>query len=222
MRPMRVANVCFHGIGAPDRELEPGEGAYWIGTEVFLEVLDLLADRPDVRLSFDDGNASDVEIALPALVERGLSATFYVVAGRLDRRGSLGRDDVRHLHAAGMTIGTHGMWHRPWRHLDAGQLDEELIEARAELGEVIGARVQDAALPLGQYDRRVLSRLRSLDYRSVQTSDRRAARPGGWLQPRYSIGSGDSARSVDREVLRRPPLRRQARAVAVGTFKRLR
>jgi len=35
-----------------------------------------------VQLSFDDGNRSDVGIALPALLERELSATFFVVAGR--------------------------------------------------------------------------------------------------------------------------------------------
>ena len=52
-----------------------------------------------MRLSFDDGNSSDVEIALPALRERGLPRRFFVVAGRLDRPGSLSRDDVRELHA---------------------------------------------------------------------------------------------------------------------------
>jgi len=24
-----VVNICFHGIGAPRRELEPGKEAYW-------------------------------------------------------------------------------------------------------------------------------------------------------------------------------------------------
>ena len=102
---MRVVNVCFHGIGTPQRVLEPGEDSYWISRDTFLGVLDRVVDRDHVRLSFDDGNASDVEFALPALLERGLTATFFVVAGRLDQPGSLSRDDVRRLHDAGMTIG---------------------------------------------------------------------------------------------------------------------
>lgn len=219
---MHVVNVCFHGIGTPDRELDPGEAAYWVGTDVFLDVLDLAAERPDIRLSFDDGNASDTEIALPALRERGLTAAFFVLAGRLDHRGSLTRDDVRGLHTAGMTIGNHGMRHEPWRNLDSHRLDEELVEARHVLADLIDAPVQDAALPLGRYDRRVLSRLRSLGYRSVQTSDRRWARTDGWLQPRYSIRREDTLRSVEQQVLRRPALPQRARGNLVGTLKRLR
>lgn len=219
---MRVVNVCFHGIGTPQRVLEPGEDAYWVSKDVFLGILDSLVDRPEVRLSFDDGNVSDIEVALAALQERGLTASFFVLAGRLDQRGSLDRDDVRRLHAAGMTLGTHGMWHRPWRGLRAEYQDEELVTARERLSEVTGTPVEDAALPLGRYDRRLLSRLRELEYRSIHTSDRRWARADHWLQPRYSIRRGDTAHSVARDVLRRPPASMRARGALVGAAKRLR
>ena len=113
-----VVNLCFHGIGTPARDTEPGEDAYWISTDLYRRVLDVVAEDPHVRISFDDGNASDVEIGLPGLVERGLTATFFVLAGRLDQPGSLAVDDVRALATAGMRIGSHGMDHRPWRGLD--------------------------------------------------------------------------------------------------------
>ena len=219
---MRVVNVCFHGIGTPQRVLEPGEDSYWISRDTFRGVLDRVVGRDDVRLSFDDGNASDVDIALPELLERGLTATFFVVAGRLDQPGSLGADDVRQLREAGMTIGNHGMTHRPWRGLDAARRQEELVISREVLEDVTGSRVHDAALPLGRYDRGVLEALRPLGYRSVQTSDRRWARTDRWLQPRYSIRHGDSPRTVEREVLRPPALHLQARSALVGTIKRLR
>lgn len=219
---MRVVNVCFHGIGAPQRVLEPGEDSYWIGRDVFHGVLDSVVGREDVRLSFDDGNTSDVEIGLPALLERGLSATFFVVAGRLNQRGSLGTDDARRLRDAGMAIGNHGMTHRPWRGLDPARRREELVTAREVLEEVTGSRVHDAALPLGRYDRAVLEALKPLGYRSVQTSDRRWARTDSWLQPRYSIRRGDTPPSVERDVLRRPPAHVRTRSALVGTVKRLR
>ena len=57
-------------------------------------------------------------IALPALRERGLTATFFVVAGRLGEPGFLDERGVRALADAGMAIGCHGMRHRPWRGLD--------------------------------------------------------------------------------------------------------
>lgn len=219
---MRVVNVCFHGVGTPRRELEPGEDVYWTRRDAFLEVLDAMVGREDVRLSFDDGNGSDTEIALPALQERGLTATFFVVAGRLNRPGSLSRDDVRQLHAAGMPIGNHGMWHRPWRGLDPARAREELVTAREVLADVIGVPVRDAALPLGRYDRHLLTRLKALDYRSVQTSDRRWARTDQWLQPRFSIRRNDTADSVAHDVLRPSPVPRRARGALVGIVKRLR
>ncbi|MGF1648019.1 MAG: polysaccharide deacetylase family protein, partial [Kineosporiaceae bacterium] len=112
-----MINVCFHGVGEPARELEPGEDRYWVTVDTFRSVLDEIATWPAVRISFDDGNASDVEHGLPALRERGLPATFFVLARRLGLPGSLTGDDLRSLRDAGMTIGSHGMDHRPWRGL---------------------------------------------------------------------------------------------------------
>ena len=219
---MRVVNVCFHGIGSSQRVLEPGEETYWTSRDVFIGILDRIADRDDVRLSFDDGNASDARIALPALRERGLSATFFVVAGRLDQPGSLSREDVRQLHGAGMTIGNHGMTHRPWRGMDVARQQEELVTSRNVLAEVTGRPVTDAACPLGRYDRQVLAALRQLGYRSAHTSDRRWAHAERWLQPRYSIHRSDTPESVERDVLRRPAAPVRAKGALVGVAKRLR
>ena len=217
-----TVNVCFHGIGTPARELEPGEAPYWVTESEFLRILDLLAARDDVRLSFDDGNASDVEIGLPALRERGLDATFFALAGRLDEPGSLSGDDLRALVGAGMTIGSHGMDHVPWRGLSPADVTRELAAARALLAEASGTPIREAALPLGRYDRTTLGHLRRLGYTAVHTSDRRTARAGAWLQPRHSVRAGDTAESVARDVLTPPGLPARVRGTAVGLVKRWR
>lgn len=215
-------NVCFHGIGAPARPLEPGEAPYWVDHATFLDVLDVLAGDPRVRISFDDGNASDIELGLPALIERGLRATFFVLAGRLDHRGSLGTRDVRALAGEGMSIGTHGMDHQPWRGLDPDSRHRELEEARRVLTEVVGTSVTEAALPLGRYDRVLLGHLRALGYTKVHTSDRRWAQDGAWLQPRFSVRDADTAESVRTSVLERQSPGRRAERSLVGTVKRWR
>ena len=33
--PAHVTNICFHGIGVPERELEPGEERYWISQDAY-------------------------------------------------------------------------------------------------------------------------------------------------------------------------------------------
>ncbi|GAA1935229.1 polysaccharide deacetylase family protein [Nocardioides hwasunensis] len=215
-------NVCFHGIGTPARVLETGEAPYWIDHRTYLDVLDAVAEDPRVRISFDDGNSSDIELGLPGLLERGLTATFFVLAGRLDRPGSLGTSDVQALRQAGMTIGTHGMDHRPWRGLDAGHRRRELEEARQVLARIAGTPVTEAALPLGRYDRELLGHLRALGYTAVHTSDRRWAREGSWLQPRFSVRDGDTAETVRTTMLGRQSPARLAERVLVGTVKRLR
>lgn len=216
-----IVNLCFHGIGSSIREREKGESGYWVTESTFLGILDVVAGNPRVRLSFDDGNRSDVEIALPALRERGLHASFFALAGRLDESASLSPADLRTLRAAGMTIGSHGWNHVPWRRLGEPEARRELVDARAALAEASGGAIDDAALPLGRYDRRLLRRLARLGYRTVYTSDRFPARTATWLQSRYSATAADSAESV-RSLLTRPPGVSELRVLASSAVKRLR
>lgn len=217
-----VVNVCFHGIGKPGRDLEAGEERYWVSCDAFLSILDGLAEDPRVRISFDDGNASDVELGLPALVERNLRATFFLIAGRLGRPGSVGEPEIRELVDHGMRIGTHGMSHRPWCGLAASDRQYEMVEARQRLESASGMAIDDAALPLGRYDRRLLRDLRRLGYRAVHTSDRRWAHEKSWLQPRFSVRYDDTPEEVRRTVLTAPSLPHRAGRAAVCTAKRWR
>jgi peptidoglycan/xylan/chitin deacetylase (PgdA/CDA1 family) len=187
----RSINLTFHGIGEPPRPLPAGEADVWVSRDRFLSLLDSVAGRPDVRITFDDGNASDLEHALPALAQRGLRGTFFVVAGRLQEPAFLDPAGVRELAAAGMDIGCHGMHHRPWRGLDEPALREELVQAKAILEEIVERPVTEAACPFGSYDRRVLRTLRSSGYRRVYTSDRGTTSPGDFLQARNSVGPDD-------------------------------
>lgn len=203
-----VVNLCFHGVGTPRRDLEPGEAEYWISERTFLDVLDLVEGRDDVRLSFDDGNLSDATVGLPALAARGLHAEFFVIAGRIGESGSLGPEEIGLLVASGMSIGSHGMHHRSWRETPAHELDRELGEARDLLASVAGGPVHTAACPLGAYDRRVLAELRRRGYTRVMTSDRAAARRDRWLQPRFSLRRVDDAQSVSAILSEAPRLQR--------------
>jgi len=193
-------NLTFHGVGPGIRQLDPGEDRVWVSSEQFASALDAIAERDDVAIMFDDGNASDVDEVLPALLARDLRATFFVVAGRLETPGFLDETAVRLLAGEGMIIGCHGMQHRSWRHLDDDDLDEELSAARRRLEGVVGRPVVHAACPFGAYDRRVLRSLRRYGYERVFTSDGGAARPGRWLQPRTSLGNNDTPRDVEKII----------------------
>ena len=190
---------------------------FWVSREHFLSVLDSVVHRDDVTITFDDGNESDLLHALPALRDRGLSGTFFVVAGRLGMPRFLDEHALRKLVAAGMEIGCHGMRHRRWRGLDDNALLEEMVEARTVIEQVVGRSVTNAACPFGSYDRRVLSTLRRSGYKHVYTSDGGTARAGDFLQARNSIGRNDDPDVLERIVDRDSPgykgLRRRAKLV---------
>ena len=190
MMSQRQIGLIFHGIGTPARRMEAGEAPYWVSVAQFETVLDLIARQPlpeRFRISFDDGNISDHDIALPRLTAHRLRADFFVLSGRIGQPGSLDRDHVRALQRAGMTIGSHGVAHRDWRRLDDAGLAEELRASRICLEAIIGVPVTTAGIPFGSYDRRVLQALRGAGYQAAYSSDRGEMDPTAFLRPRTSI-----------------------------------
>lgn len=171
--------VSFHGIGPPGRGLEPGESRYWISQDCFLQFLDLVATDPDpsrVLLTFDDANASDYEIALPALRDRNLRGTFFVITSRLGQAGSLSTAQLRAL-AAEMEVGSHGIDHVDWRKQSDQRLEAELAGSKQFLEDCIGQAVTAASIPFGRYDSRVLSAARRAKYVRVFSTDGGPCRP---------------------------------------------
>lgn len=220
--PASVVNLTVHGIGPARHELAPGEDRTWIGIGQFERLLDAAVGRSDVRITFDDGNASDVDIALPRLLERGLTAEFFVLVGLLNRPGRLDLDGVRELRKAGMAVGSHGWAHRNWRRLTPAQADEEIARASDVLGDLIGRPVTRVAIPYGSYDGRVLRRLRCARVTQAYTSDGGRARPGSWLQARNSVRHDLDSAWISSVLDGTASLPTRARRVAARTIKRFR
>ena len=185
-----VVGLIFHGVGMPRRGLEPGEAPYWLSEATFLSVLDQIAALPNpdrIRLSFDDGNLSDYDVALQALLERGLRADFFVLTGRLNQPGSLTEGHIRVLHEAGMGVGSHGINHLDWTRLDPTTLRHELEDSRRVLEYLLDTPVREAAIPFGAWNGRVLRTLRQAGYTKAYSSDCGPMDTTAFLRPRTSI-----------------------------------
>lgn len=193
-----VLNLCFHGIGRPRRDLEEDEDLIWVDEAQFDELLDIVCRYPSIRLTFDDGNASDAAIALPALRRRSLTAGFFVISGRLDQPGSLSSAEVRTLAREGMTVGSHGIRHVPWRAVEDEELRRELAESAEAIGAAAGQPIRTVAFPFGSYDRRVLSAVRRHGFSRAYTVDGGSARLDAWLQSRYTVRAADTPADIER------------------------
>lgn len=216
-QPIRIIN--FHGIGRPGRPLDTGEAPFWVSTEHFRRILDRIAAHPQrdrLAITFDDGNSSDVAIALPELLGRGLVASFFVLTGRLGHPGSLTAADVAALQAGGMAIGSHGVDHNDLTTLAPAALATELERSRAELEDICGTPVRSFAIPFGRYNRSVLQALFRSGYHLAYTSDGGPARAGEFVQPRRSIRSDMRNGQIERVLGgRMPPLQTLRRAIGM-------
>lgn len=195
--PARTIHLTFHGLGTPPLSVTRDERDYFLAVDEFERILDDVRTWDhDVRLSFDDAFESDFRIALPVLLRRGLTATFFLPTQKLGEPGRLSEKDVLALHCAGMTIGSHGVHHVRWTGLKSAALTEELKGSRACLENMLQARVEHAACPFGAYNRRVLIALRRAGYRRVYTCDGGFTPPGAWLIPRTTVRANQSAQSL--------------------------
>lgn len=217
----------FHGLGTIPDTVGTEERPYWCSTDRFAAILDGIPEVTHrsgvpVEITFDDGNASDAVIALPALAQRGFVAAFFVCAGRIGLPGYLDGAAMAEILAAGMTIGSHGWAHVDWRRAEGVDFDRELDGARDRIAQTIGQNVDQVAIPFGSYDRRVLSRLRHNGTRTVFTSDGGRAPASAWLIPRETYSSSWGGDHVAVVAERRMSHAEAARQRAVRTIKRWR
>ncbi len=178
----------FHGIGTPGRHVPDSERPYWVPADRYRAILDIVAHAPNkVGITFDDGNASDIELGLPTLQEYGLSAGFFVVSERIGASGYLSAEDIRALDKTGMEVGAHGVSHVMWTGLPDDLMTHHVTSSLTVLSRVLGKRIDSVSVPFGSYDRRVLTVLRRARVNRVYTSDRGPAVEGSWVVPRNTI-----------------------------------
>jgi peptidoglycan/xylan/chitin deacetylase (PgdA/CDA1 family) len=198
-------SVCLmlHGLGPVPPHVCEEEKPYWVTEESFAAILELAREFP-LRLTIDDGNASDFEIALPRLKRAGMRATFFIPTDRINTPGYLGEDAVRELHAAGMEIGSHGCAHLSWTDVSDAEIARDVTLSVERLGILTGEPVRSVAVPYGRCDRRVLRVLRTLGIGRVYTSFAGPEDENAWLVRRECIMAGMSLDAV-REIVSRKP-----------------
>lgn len=219
---IRIIN--FHGVGNPKRALDAGEDPFWLKLETFRHILDRIADHPERRnmvLTFDDGNSSDLELALPELLERQLSAEFFILASRLGNPGSLNAGDVRALHFGGMRIGSHGTDHVDLTGLTRQQLAANLADSKTALESICGAPVRSFAIPFGRYNRGVLRAIRNAGYDTALTSDGGPTWRNRFVLPRRSMRNDMWAPEIDTILSGHLPAAKRLRRMASMLVKRL-
>lgn len=199
-----TADICiinFHGIGTPHEHVDAGEARYWICADRFRRILDQIkhhqAKGRRVQITFDDGNRSDLEIAVPELRARALIGHFFVLTGRCNDPSYLSQDEIRHLSSSEMFVGLHGQDHLDWRRVDADTLDIETHFARKTLEGITCQTIDSVAIPFGGYNRRVIKTLKTANFTAIYTSDGGFASDQSRIRHRTSVQNAHSDTFVD-------------------------
>ncbi|MGW0629533.1 polysaccharide deacetylase family protein [Streptomyces sp. NPDC002758] len=155
-----------------------------------------------VGLTFDDGYADFLDAAVPLLRRYGFTATVFVLPGRLGgqndwdplgpRKPLLTRDGIRAVAAAGMEIGSHGLFHTSLALTDDEQLRRETADSRKLIETITGAAPDGFCYPYGLVDARAVEAVRAAGYGyACAIAPGRLAGPHAL--PRMYIGEQDTA-----------------------------
>lgn len=189
-----------------------------------------LPARP-VVITFDDGGRDCLEHAVPALVQRGYTATFFIVAGAVGGamrwlRAEIGFElpaadwpVLRAAEAAGMQCEAHSVTHPRLATVSADGCRDELTRGRAMLEEGLGHAVRHLAYPFGSHSAETIALAREAGYLTACTTEEALATPAHDLLtlPRVPVlgteGLGEFAHRV-RTAQRAGPLRLKLEQVA--------
>lgn len=186
-------------------------------------------DAPSGRhmalITFDDGDVSNLDQALPMLQEAGLAAVFFITRNFVGQPGMISRAGVRELADAGMVIGSHGLSHQFLNTLSPNTLAIELASSRDFLQQLTGRPVSLLSLPGGRGGQREIEAANAAGYRSVLGSrpGNNLATPAGGLIDRVVISRHTDTAAFEQLVRWQGPAvwRQCARHRLLGLPRRL-
>lgn len=236
----RALVLTYHAV-------EAGSGPLFVDPGAFAEHLDRIVEsgvrvvtvsglaaevragalnRATVAVTFDDGIASVARTAAPLLVERGLSATVFCVAGHLGARNNWSSAlpggpslelaelaELRELAGHGFELGCHGMTHAPLDFCSGEALTREVVAAKQLLEASVEAPINTFAYPYGAMPSLAARRLVEATYASAWTTRIGYVRAGVDLF---------AAPRVDIHYLQRPWLLAAALSDSLGPYLRMR
>lgn len=123
-------------------------------------------------ITFDDGLADTMHLALELCGARGARVTAYLAPGLFggdhpdlpSGHPILRADEVAPIERAGLSIGAHSQTHVDLLTLDGAGKREELTRSRGELEELLGHPVTTMAYPFGRYDAATIQAAREAGY----------------------------------------------------------
>ncbi len=199
-RSVRVPILMYHYISIPPADADEYRIRLSVAPDLFRQQLDYLQaqgyvtipmedlisylqrgepplpEKP-IILTFDDGYMDNYENAFPALQERGMVGTFFVITDFADRAATdpayslyATWDQWREMDAAGMEIGSHSRDHPDLKGKDVDFLVWQALGSSQTLEANLGKKPRVLAYPFGSYDQQVIEVFHSAGFWGAVTT----------------------------------------------------
>jgi peptidoglycan/xylan/chitin deacetylase (PgdA/CDA1 family) len=229
---MSVQFINYHRTAL---EFEMGD-VYTLSSNTFLRQIELIqssgvqvvraedafveSKEHQLAISFDDGYKSDVSNA-EILIQRGMSAFFFVSTAMIDKTGYLSRNDIYNLDKSGMVVGSHSHDHIDLTSVPLSEAKRQLTLSMQCLAEILGHSTECVAFPGGVYNSAVVAAAVDTGFKYCLTTKwgiNRFAKEKNYLAiKRNNILSGMS----DDEFLKTITLRNRYRRSAIYAAKQI-
>lgn len=176
--------LLYHHLGSIERRsrsyLEPelferqlaycaGAGFSVIDLAVLAEELRAGRDVPpkSIAITFDDGWYDNYSRAFPMLQRRGVSATVFLVSGRIGLDGYLGWKEIEEMQRGGIRFGAHTVSHPRLTELAIPEARREIGDSKKALEDGLGEEVHLFCYPYGFFNRAVRDLVEEAGYRGA-------------------------------------------------------
>lgn len=145
------------------------EGYHTISLDGYIDFTEGKKSLPPkpIIITFDDGQASNYSHAFPILKKYGLTAAFFLIAGRMDTAGMLSWAQIREMQMEGMSFGSHTLTHPIPAQLTDKELTYELAESKRLLEQRLGKRVRFLSSPTGYFNKAISRIAKETGYEAV-------------------------------------------------------
>ena len=158
-------SICYHGV-SDNQDIITSISPQSFGEQVkilkennfksisFDEVTNFLNGKitlpeKSILITFDDGEESIYENAMPILMKYGYIGNLFLVLDRIDRKGYLSQKQIKELINKGFGIGSHSVSHADIKNLNDIKLKYEVKGSKNKLEALLDVNVDYFAYPYG-------------------------------------------------------------------------
>jgi len=125
-----------------------------------------------VVISFDDGNENNYTQAFKILKKYNYPAIIFMPSGFVGKEEFLNEKQLKEMMAQNITVGSHSKLHKYLPDLTTKELEDEIVNSKKDLEDLLGGEVKFFAYPIGGFNDEIKDIVKSAGYKAACATNR--------------------------------------------------